>query len=362
MPGCRTPSRALLRDDAVDRLAPIELVALIDENADLLPGSAGEALESAAGRPAGGAGPAAAGGPVLEKLMRAAPSPAGRAGIWRPAGGAAAARERRGRRAGGADGLCRSAGSRRRWRSWPSGGRCSPPTHGPAGRLLRARWRRLPSSTPRLPSWRGPRCRSRRRTGGAPTGRWPTTSARPCRPPARWTTRSARRCCASHRRGARGRRRDAERVAHRRRAAHGQRAAGDMFHLLTAAPVRCPPTPRICRGRAAGGRRWRARPPAPCCRRCEPLLRGIFGPLGGNPLASAPPLTMFRDLGPRGRPRGLVSRGRASNRPSAGRNGVLDGRIHHRSIHWGWSRMIRAATRNITGRKSRRTTSSRRTA
>jgi hypothetical protein len=73
---------ALLRDDALDRLTPLELVALVEENADLLPeGPAGEALEErladrllALDLPQRAAS-------VLEKLMKAAPSPAGRAGF-----------------------------------------------------------------------------------------------------------------------------------------------------------------------------------------------------------------------------------------------------------------------------------------
>jgi hypothetical protein len=72
----------LLHDDALDRLAPLELVALIDDNADLLPsGAAGEAMEERlADRLVALELPRRA-GPVLEKLMAAAPSPAGRAGF-----------------------------------------------------------------------------------------------------------------------------------------------------------------------------------------------------------------------------------------------------------------------------------------
>jgi hypothetical protein len=72
----------LLHDDALDRLAPLELVALIDENADLLPnGPEGEAMEERlADRLVALELPARA-APVLAKLMAAAPSPAGRAGF-----------------------------------------------------------------------------------------------------------------------------------------------------------------------------------------------------------------------------------------------------------------------------------------
>lgn len=73
---------ALLRGGAVDRLPPLELVSLVDENADLLPASAdGEALQAhLADRLLALDLPDRA-GPVLDKLMRAAPTPAGRAGF-----------------------------------------------------------------------------------------------------------------------------------------------------------------------------------------------------------------------------------------------------------------------------------------
>jgi len=72
----------MLREDAAASMAPLELVALVDENADLLPeGPDGEALEAQLadrlldldlpGRAA----------PVLEKLARAAPTGTGRAGF-----------------------------------------------------------------------------------------------------------------------------------------------------------------------------------------------------------------------------------------------------------------------------------------
>ena len=72
----------LLNDNALDRLAPLELVALIDENADLLPsGLAGDAMdERLADRLVALDLPKRA-APVLTKLMAAAPSPAGRAGF-----------------------------------------------------------------------------------------------------------------------------------------------------------------------------------------------------------------------------------------------------------------------------------------
>ena len=78
----RSVFASLLRDGAVDRLPPVELVALVDENADLLPASAdGEALLAhLADRLLALDLPDRA-GPVLEKLMRAAPTATGRAGF-----------------------------------------------------------------------------------------------------------------------------------------------------------------------------------------------------------------------------------------------------------------------------------------
>jgi hypothetical protein len=72
----------LLQDKALDRLAPFELVSTVEENADLLPdGPAGEALqERLADRLLALDLPARA-APVLEKLMTVARSPAGRAGF-----------------------------------------------------------------------------------------------------------------------------------------------------------------------------------------------------------------------------------------------------------------------------------------
>ena len=72
----------LLQDKALDRLAPLELVSMVEENADLLPdGPAGQALqERLADRLLALDLPARA-APVLEKLTKVAPSPAGRAGF-----------------------------------------------------------------------------------------------------------------------------------------------------------------------------------------------------------------------------------------------------------------------------------------
>jgi hypothetical protein len=73
---------ALLRDDTADALAPLELVSVVEENADLLPtGPDGDALQGKlADRLAALDLPRRA-GPVLEKLMQAANSGMARAGF-----------------------------------------------------------------------------------------------------------------------------------------------------------------------------------------------------------------------------------------------------------------------------------------
>jgi hypothetical protein len=73
---------ALLRGDAEDGLAPLELVALVDENADLLPGGVdGEALQAKLADRLVALDLPNRAGPVLDKLMRAAPTAVGRAGF-----------------------------------------------------------------------------------------------------------------------------------------------------------------------------------------------------------------------------------------------------------------------------------------
>jgi hypothetical protein len=73
---------AMLREDAEDALAPLELVALVEENADLLPdGLAGEALEARLADRLLALDLPKRGGPVLDKLMQVAPTAAGRAGF-----------------------------------------------------------------------------------------------------------------------------------------------------------------------------------------------------------------------------------------------------------------------------------------
>jgi hypothetical protein len=72
----------LLQNKALDRLAPLELVSMVEENSGLLPsGPAGEALEERLADRLLALDLPQRAGPVLEKLMLAAPSPAGRAGF-----------------------------------------------------------------------------------------------------------------------------------------------------------------------------------------------------------------------------------------------------------------------------------------
>ncbi len=73
---------ALLRQDAVDRLPPLELVSLVEENTDLLPdGLDAEALEARLADRLLALDLPKRAGPVLEKLAQAAPSEVGRAGF-----------------------------------------------------------------------------------------------------------------------------------------------------------------------------------------------------------------------------------------------------------------------------------------
>ena len=71
---------AMLREDAEDALAPLELAALAEENADLLPdGPAGEVLEARLADRLLALDLPKRAGAVLEKLMQAAPTATGRA-------------------------------------------------------------------------------------------------------------------------------------------------------------------------------------------------------------------------------------------------------------------------------------------
>ena len=123
---------ALLRDDTADSLAPLELVSVVEENADLLPaGPDGDALQAKLAdrlvaldlpkRAGAGAGETDEGSDLRRRAGR----------FRRAAGGAAAARGRCGRSAGSARCIRRGRPSRRSWRS---GAPCwsPPPTRGAA--------------------------------------------------------------------------------------------------------------------------------------------------------------------------------------------------------------------------------------
>jgi hypothetical protein len=73
---------AMLRGDAADSLAPLELIALVDENADLLPaGAAGDLLQARLADRLLALDLPKRADPVLQKLMQAAPSDVSRAGF-----------------------------------------------------------------------------------------------------------------------------------------------------------------------------------------------------------------------------------------------------------------------------------------
>lgn len=70
---------ALLHDNALDHMPPFDLVALLEENADLLPGgAAGEALDDRLADRLVALDLPQKAAPLLEKLMQAAPTPAAR--------------------------------------------------------------------------------------------------------------------------------------------------------------------------------------------------------------------------------------------------------------------------------------------
>ena len=72
----------LLRDDTADSLAPLELVAVVEENADLLPtGPDGDALQAKLADRLVALDLPKRAGPVLEKLMKAATTDVARAGF-----------------------------------------------------------------------------------------------------------------------------------------------------------------------------------------------------------------------------------------------------------------------------------------
>jgi hypothetical protein len=73
---------AMLRGDAAESLAPLELIALVDENADLLPaGPAGDQLQARLADRLLALDLPKRADPVLQKLMQAAPSDVSRAGF-----------------------------------------------------------------------------------------------------------------------------------------------------------------------------------------------------------------------------------------------------------------------------------------
>ena len=88
-----------MRDDATDTLAPLELVAVVEENADLLPaGPDGDALQARLADRLVALDLPKRAGPVLEKLMQAATSDVARAGFgagWRRCGCAKVIRQAR---------------------------------------------------------------------------------------------------------------------------------------------------------------------------------------------------------------------------------------------------------------------------
>jgi hypothetical protein len=71
---------ALLHDDAADKIPPLEFVALVDENADLVPNTReGEAMQAVLADKLVALDLPKRAGPVLDKLMRAMPAGPGRA-------------------------------------------------------------------------------------------------------------------------------------------------------------------------------------------------------------------------------------------------------------------------------------------
>ena len=96
-----------LRDDVADSLAPLELTALVEENADLLPvGPAGDIMQARLADRLLALDLPKRAAPVLEKLMQAAPSRRGSRGVRPAPCGVAAARGGRWWRARRAGGVC----------------------------------------------------------------------------------------------------------------------------------------------------------------------------------------------------------------------------------------------------------------
>ena len=133
---------ALLRGDTADSLAPLELVSVVEENADLLPaGPDGDALQAKLADRLVALDLPKRAGPVLEKLMQAANSGVARAGFGArlaalrlregDAAGAlaaldASAARRPSGRAGGTPHLAARRGQRTARRQRPRAGRARP--------------------------------------------------------------------------------------------------------------------------------------------------------------------------------------------------------------------------------------------
>ena len=182
----------LLRDDTADSLAPLELVSVVEENADLLPaGPDGDALQAKLADRLVALDLPKRAGPVLEKLMKAATTDVARAGFGARL---AALRLRESDMAGAMAALDASVAA-------------DLPAELAERRTLLvadadarrgdgdARLRCLPRWTVPPRMGRGRRSWSAPMTGRRRSGRWPTMPPRRCRPKASWTMRSGAPCC-----------------------------------------------------------------------------------------------------------------------------------------------------------------------
>ena len=256
----------LLHDAALDRLAPLELVALVDENSDLLPeGPAGEALEERLADRLLTLDLPQRAAPVLAKLMKTAPTAAGRAGFGARL---AALRLRENDAQGALAALAASAATWRRGRGRrmqirmrrrpprqcrrrpclarsSSGAHCSRPRRSPGRATRNARSLISRPSAPRRRMRRGRRSWSTPRIGRPLNTRWPTTSPRSCPsggavPPDAALDLTQQRALVRYATAAAQAGDDAT-LAQLRTAAGPRMPAGafgDMFRLLTAEPVR----------------------------------------------------------------------------------------------------------------------------
>ena len=135
---------ALLQDRNADKLPPLDLVALVGDNADLVPdGEAGETLAARLADRLMALDLPRRAGPVLEKLMSGAPAGSARAGVRCSPRGAPAARSRPRRgigRALGFRGRRASASARRAARLALRAGQRRPRRYGGSGRGPRGAW------------------------------------------------------------------------------------------------------------------------------------------------------------------------------------------------------------------------------